>query len=152
MPRATPAKSSQASKSGKKSAGKKGETDKKPKKRTLLEKKKSAKGGHRFRAGIVAVREIKRLQKGGNLLIQKAPFQRVVRAVMADQAKLDLRFKPSALEAVQEATEHHMTSVFEGAVLMQLHRQKMTLTKKDIERAFRVRAVVPQDVPKKKQA
>ena len=45
----------------------------------------------RFHAGTVALREIKRYQKSTDLLIPRAPFQRVVREVVGD-VDHDLRF------------------------------------------------------------
>jgi hypothetical protein len=38
----------------------------------------------RYRPGTVALREIRRFQKGTELLIRKAPFQRLVREIMQD--------------------------------------------------------------------
>ena len=37
---------------------------------------------HRFRPGTVALREIKRYQKGTDLLLTKAPFQRFVKDIL----------------------------------------------------------------------
>ncbi|EJK59417.1 hypothetical protein THAOC_20366 [Thalassiosira oceanica] len=42
----------------------------------------SIKRPHRYRPGIVALREIRRYQKSTELLIRKAPFQRLVREVL----------------------------------------------------------------------
>jgi hypothetical protein len=51
--------------------------------------KKSALAGgvkkpHRFRPGTVALREIRKYQKSTDLLIRKAPFQRLVRELAQD--------------------------------------------------------------------
>ena len=59
---------------------------------------------HRFRAGTVALREIKRYQKSTELLLRKLPVQRVIRE-LAQEMKSDLRFQSSALEILQEAAE-----------------------------------------------
>ena len=53
----------------------------------------------RFKAGTVALREVKRYQKSINCLLPKAPFQRLVRSVCAE-FNPDLRFQSSALLAV----------------------------------------------------
>ena len=141
MPR-TPAKSVKKSQS---STGKDGEKKRKP--RTKLDykapEKKDKKGkvvkkSGRWLPGTVAMREIKALQKGTQLLIQKAPFQRLVRDVM-DKHKQDMRFRASALEAMQEASEQYLISVFEGAVILQLHRKKKTLIQKDLSYTIRIR-------------
>lgn len=92
----------------------------------------------KWRPGTVAVREIKALQKGTQLLIQKAPFQRLVRETM-NKFKQELRFRASALEALQEATEQYLIGAFEGAVILQLHRKKKTLNHKDLNYTLRIR-------------
>ena len=53
------------------------------------------KKNRRYRPGTVALREIRRYQKTTDLLIKKAPFQRLVREVAQD-FKADLRFQSSA--------------------------------------------------------
>src|SRR5271154_4790536 len=68
---------------------------------------------HRYRPGTVALREIRRYQKSTELLIRKLPFQRLVRDIAQD-FKTDLRFQSSAVEALQEAVEAYLVSLFEG--------------------------------------
>ena len=102
-------------------------------------KKVSKKSGKRkYKPGTVALREIRKIQKSGALLIKKAPFQRAVRSAFASM-KTGARFKPSALAAVQEAAEAYATSTLEGAVMLQLHRKRKTLIKKDIEYVRRIK-------------
>merc|ERR1719155_148482 len=48
--------------------------------------------------------EIKRLQKGTDLLLRKLPFQRLVREIASEQQQ-DLYFQSQALLALQEAAE-----------------------------------------------
>ena len=50
---------------------------------------------HRYRPGTVALREIRRYQKSTDLLLRKAPFQRLVREIMQDLKKSDLRLRTS---------------------------------------------------------
>ncbi|KAF8282840.1 hypothetical protein TcBrA4_0079930 [Trypanosoma cruzi] len=57
----------------------------------------------RWRPGTVALREIRQFQRSTDLLLQKAPFQRLVREVSGAQ-KEGLRFQSSAILAAQEAT------------------------------------------------
>jgi histone H3 len=61
-----------------------------------------------------------------------------VRSAFASM-KTGARFKPSALAAVQEAAEAYATSTLEGAVMLQLHRKRKTLIKKDIEYVRRIK-------------
>ena len=56
-----------------------------------------------FIIGTVALREIRRYQKGTELLIRKAPFQRLVREIAQDFKK-DLRFQSTAVLALQEVS------------------------------------------------
>merc|ERR1719191_2396758 len=53
---------------------------------------------HRYRPGVVALREIRKYQKSTELLIRKLPFQRLVREVAQD-FKTDLRFQSQAVLA-----------------------------------------------------
>jgi histone H3 len=55
---------------------------------------------HRFRAGTVALREIRRFQKSTELLIRKLPFQRLCKEI-AHNFQNDLRFQSAAIGALQ---------------------------------------------------
>ena len=70
------------------------------------------KKSHRYRPGTVALREIRRYQKGTELLLRKLPFARLVREIAQD-FKSDLRFQAKALEALQHATEDYAVGLFE---------------------------------------
>eukprot|EP01064_Diplonema_japonicum_P013963 TRINITY_DN214_c0_g1_i2.p1 TRINITY_DN214_c0_g1~~TRINITY_DN214_c0_g1_i2.p1 ORF type:complete len:143 (+),score=63.14 TRINITY_DN214_c0_g1_i2:58-486(+) len=117
---------------------KKSKKTKKEKKSKKSKKEESSEGKRRWRPGTVALREIFKLQKTSKLLLQKAPFQRLVRETM-NNYKTGLSFKPSALEAVQEATESYMVGLFQAAVMMQIHRKKQTLNHLDLNIARRIR-------------
>jgi histone H3 len=102
-------------------------------------KKVSKKAGkRRYKPGTVALREIRKIQKTGALLLLKAPFARIVRG-FTKAIGVEKRFKPSALSALQEAAEAFGTTTLEGAVMLQLHRKRKTLSKKDIEYARRIK-------------
>ena len=96
------------------------------------------KGGRRFKPGTVALREIKRYQKQTNLLLLKAPFQRFVRAI-CDGIDSQLRFQSQALLAVQEAAEMYLVGLFEDSNLCAIHANRVTVMKKDMELARRIR-------------
>lgn len=93
---------------------------------------------HRFRPGTVALREIRRFQKSTDLLIRKAPFQRLVREI-AQFLKEDLRFQSSAIAALQEASEAFLIGLFEDTNLCALHAKRVTIMPKDIELAKKIR-------------
>jgi len=104
------------------------------------EKKKK----NRFRPGTVALREIKRYQKSTDLLIPRAPFQRVVREICRGYDH-DLRFQSQALVALQEAAEGYLTGVFEDANLCALHAKRVTLQRQDMLLARRIRGDANRD-------
>merc|ERR1711991_369253 len=122
-------------------SGSKSQDDKKSqKKRQSINYKPSTskRGGDdkkkiRFHPGTVALREIYALQKRTHLLIQKRPFQLLVRDLMS-KFKGDLRWRAS----VQEAAEHHIVSIFEHAVLLSVHRQKKTVIARDLDVVMRI--------------
>jgi histone H3 len=95
-------------------------------------------GKRKYKPGTVALREIRKIQKSGATLLKKAPFARVVRAITATM-KSGAKFRKSALGAVQEAAEAFATTTLEGAVMLQLHRKRKTLVKKDIEYVRRIK-------------
>lgn len=70
------------------------------------------KKNHRYRPGTVALREIRRYQKSTDLLIRKAPFQRLVREIVQD-FKSDVRFQTTAVSQLwvyyYYAKERYMT-------------------------------------------
>ena len=93
---------------------------------------------HRFRPGTVALREIRRYQKNTELLIRKLPFQRLVREIV-ETFKTELRMQSSALLALQEATEAYLVGLFEDTNLCAIHAKRVTIMKKDMQLAVRIR-------------
>ena len=93
---------------------------------------------HRYRPGTVALREIRRYQKSTSLLIQKLPFQRLVREI-AQNVKQDLRFQGKAIEALQEAAEMYLVQLFDDTNLCAIHAKRVTILPKDIQLARRLR-------------
>ena len=127
-------------------ASKKGSTAKGDK--AIAKKTAPAEGGmkkkFRYRPGTVALREIKRYQKATDLLIAKAPFQRFIRAI-CDGIDGQLRFQSNALLALQEAAESYLTGLFEDANLCAIHANRVTVMKKDMDLARRIRGERFQD-------
>ncbi len=93
---------------------------------------------HRYRPGTVALREIRKYQKSTDLLIRKLPFQRLVREI-ASEYKNDLRFQASAVQALQEAAEAYLISLFEDTNLCAIHAKRVTIMAKDMQLARRIR-------------
>ena len=98
---------------------------------------------HHYRPGTVALREIRHFQKSTELLIRKAPFQRVVRKIAQTMFKnKDLRFQSLAVLALQEASEAYMIGMFEDTNLAALHAKCVTIMPRDILLARCVRGKI----------
>ena len=93
---------------------------------------------HRYRPGTVALREIRRYQKCTDLLLRKAPFQRLVREIMQD-VNNDLRCQSTAMLALQEASEAYLVGLFEDTNLCAIHAKRVTIMPKDMHLARRIR-------------
>jgi len=93
---------------------------------------------HRYRPGTVALRQIRKYQKTTDLLLRKAPFQRLVREIAMD-FKSDLRYQSSAILALQEASEDYLVRLFEDTNLCTIHSKRVTIMPKDIQLARRIR-------------
>ena len=110
--------------------------------KTASKKSKTAKAPgaktYRWRPGTVALRQIKRYQKSTELLLRKAPFQRLVRELATGQ-KEGLRWAASAVAALQEATEAYVTGLLSDSNLCALHAKRVTLMARDLQLARRLR-------------
>ena len=93
---------------------------------------------HRYRPGTVALREIRRYQKSTDLLIRKAPFQRLVREIAQD-LRPGLKFQTSTIVALQEAAEAYLVDLFEDTNLCAIHAKRVTIMPQDIQLARRIR-------------
>ena len=112
-----------------------------------MKKTAPAAGGRkkmRMRPGTVALREIRRYQKSSKNLMPRAPFQRVVREV-ARGYDSDLRFASQALVALQEAAEAYLVGIFEDANMCALHANRVTIMRKDMDLARRIRGDAQHD-------
>lgn len=92
----------------------------------------------RFRPGTKALMEIKRFQKGKELLVPRLPFHRLCREITKIEDP-ELRYQPQALQALQEASEAYMVGLFEDSLLCSLHANRMTVMDKDMKLALRIR-------------
>jgi histone H3 len=93
---------------------------------------------HRYRPGVVALREIRKYQKSTDLLIRKMPFQRLVREI-AQNFKTDLRFQSHAVLALHEAAEAYLVGLFEDTNLCAIHAKRVTIMPRDLQLARRIR-------------
>ena len=93
---------------------------------------------HRYRPGTVALREIRRYQKGTELLIRKLPFQRLVREIVWSFNE-ELRCQSTAVLCLQEAAEAYLIGLFEDTNLCAIHARRVTIMPRDLHLARRIR-------------
>ena len=95
----------------------------------------------RYRPGTLALREIRRYQKSTELLINKLPFQRLVREISREISggEEDKKWQSAALGALQEAAEAYLVGLFEDANLCAVHAKRVTIMTKDLALARRIR-------------
>jgi histone H3 len=89
------------------------------------------------RPGTAALRDIRKYQRTGDLLIARQPFQRLVREIAKD-FKADVRFRAKAILALQEAAEAFLVRHFENATLCAIHAKRVTLMPRDMQLARRI--------------
>ena len=100
---------------------------------------------HRWRPGTVALREIRKYQKSVDPLVPKASFARLVREVAQDVIRENsslsdgVRFKKSAILALQEAAEMYLVGLYEDSNLACLHSNRVTVFARDMKFARRIR-------------
>lgn len=97
----------------------------------------------KYRPGTLALREIRRLQNGTDLLIRKLPFSRLVREIaLSFRPRNDgMRWQSQAIQALQEAAEAFLVHLFEDTNLCAIHAKRVTIMQKDIQLARRIRGV-----------
>lgn len=95
--------------------------------RLVLKKKR------RFKAGTVALQQIRKYQKTTNLLFPRASFTRVVKEITQNCFSGEYRFQKSAIDALQEAAEAYVVRSFEDANLAAIHGRRVTVFPKDFK-------------------
>ena len=88
----------------------------------------------RYRPGTVALKEIRRFQKSTELLIQRMPFQRLVREIAQTYSSY-LRFQSGAVLALQEAAEAYLVGLLEDSNLCAIHMKRVTIMPRDMQLA-----------------
>lgn len=103
-----------------------------PKKILEIQKKKLYKPKNNY------LKEIRKYQKTGDLLIKKAPFQRLVKSI-AKEICPEFRFQSNAIIALQESSEAYLIGLLEDTNLCALHAKRVTIMPKDMQLAKRIR-------------
>lgn len=97
---------------------------------------------HRYRPGTVALRQIRAYQNTTQLLIPRLSFGRLVREITyhADAPfGHNKKWQAAAVQALQEAAEAHLVTVFEDTLLCAIHAKRVTIMPKDMQLAKRIR-------------
>ena len=90
------------------------------------------------KAGTIALRDIKKYQKYEKRLCGKAALVRRIRDCMSTYDP-DMRIKAVAVDCIHEAAESYLLSMLEDASLCTFHAKRLTLYKKDVQLALRIR-------------
>lgn len=91
----------------------------------------------------MVLKEIQYYQKTSTMLMSKLPFIRLVRSLVtklsSDTKSIPMRFTHSSLDALQEAFEAFVVSLFENAYCCTIHAKRVTLHPSDLRLARRLK-------------
>ena len=80
----------------------------------------------KMQRGMRALREIQKYQKGVDLLLQRVPFQRLVREIIQKQQE-GLKLQSSTVLALQEASETFLVGLMEQANMCAIHVKRVPI-------------------------
>ena len=106
----------------------------------LVRQNKPPTGGikkaHRYQPGLVALREIRRYQKSTDCLIERTPFNKLIKEISQEHRvcpdcpgtpSVQVRFQSTALAALQEAAKNFIVGLFEDVNLLAVHTRRVTI-------------------------
>lgn len=85
------------------------------------------------------LQRIKNTKNVEELCIRKLPFQLLVREIASNYTLEPFRFTPQALQALHVGSEDYLVTLFEDSYLCALHAKRVTLMRKDMTLARRIR-------------
>lgn len=88
---------------------------------------------------LTATEEMDKLQKSTDLLLPRAPFRRLVRAIVLD-CNPQLFIQNQTFEALQESAEMYIVQTFEDALLLTQHRHCITVELRDMRLAQQIKS------------
>ena len=103
---------------------------------------------HRYRPGMVALREIRWYQRSTENLIKRTPFQKLIRQISQEYCicpdgpgtpSVQVHFQSTAIAALQEAAENFIVGLFEDINLLAIHARHVTIMPRDIQLALCIR-------------
>ncbi|KAF8360579.1 hypothetical protein PRIPAC_87502, partial [Pristionchus pacificus] len=95
----------------------------------------------RYPRRTISLREIRRYQKSHELLIEKAPFARLVSEILLD-FRPTARIAKDAVEALQEASEAAIIRLLNLTNKNAIHRKSVTIAPKDLSFAASVLGLI----------
>ena len=96
----------------------------------------------------MALREIQRYQQSTESLIQRTPFNKLIKEILQEYRicpegpgtpSVQVHFQSTALAVLQEATENFLVGLFEDINLLAVHAKRVTVMPHDIQLALRIR-------------
>ncbi|QLQ80155.1 hypothetical protein HG537_0D01560 [Torulaspora globosa] len=117
------------------------ETERRQQRRKRVRHTKKIQSQKRHTPSELALHEIRKYQRSTELLISKIPFARLVKEV-TDQFTTEeqqLRWQSMAILALQEASEAYLVGLLEHTNLLALHARRITIMRKDMQLARRIR-------------
>ncbi len=99
----------------------------------------SGKRPHKFLPGTVALREIRRYQNGKEatkLLLQRLPFDRMIRQLAGEMGDKDIHFGAGSLMSIQHFTEQKVTDLIKASVSLALHAKREGVKASDVQMAW----------------
>jgi histone H3 len=93
----------------------------------------------RHKPGVVALREIRKLQRTTDPIIPLRPFGRLVRELTMVFNNTGLRWEAAAVLALREASEAYLVGIFEETVLCAVHAKRVTVMPCDLRLVMAVR-------------
>ena len=95
----------------------------------------------RLRPGVKALREIRQYQRSTDVLLPRAPLQRVIKEITAKYFP-EARYSYGAIDAIQQCVESYMIGLFEDTQLCAIHAKRATVMTKDMRLARRIRGEI----------
>lgn len=93
--------------------------------------------GHRWRPGTKTVMEIRRLQKSGDMLMQHAPFNNLVREIVSHYEQADqpvkIRLTADFCTTLQAFAENRLIDLMRRANRLAVHAGRETVYSRDVE-------------------
>ena len=113
-------------------AGKKRSTFAKKQPRSQADNPPAQHQPHRYRPGMVTLRNLRKYQKSMELLIHKLPFQHLVHEILQGFG-VGFRVTPAMVMALQETAEAYLVQLLKDLNLHAIHAKRITIQPKDTQ-------------------